>query len=298
MAFEPKTIEITHPGVYALGLVTIYYDEFVQQDGTKSASIRSLFDNGRQHLNQRFFFFDRGRWNPQRSGHSLGNLFVQMLFAGLAPEALFPLLGIYEELMGGGADEAEVQEKMVQEIQNAEREAQEIIKQKGLGWPPNLEDVSEWEPYINGGEINGEQFGGWSELLVDNIYAIWTIETSGPRGNRIVIPQKKDAIGGVPFMILPIWWGPGTGVQELNPEYKLPYSNLTPEEWVAHAKKVRSEIAASRGGPRIKEVSDKGINVFDQMAKLGLGLKSSGSGGPAQPEEPDSDDGGEDDPPF
>jgi hypothetical protein len=70
---------------------------------------------------------------------------------------------------------------------------------------------------------------------------------------------------------------------------------MTPEEWVAHSKKVRAEMQAARGGPRVKEIGEKGVDVLKQMAKLGIGLKSGSA--PAEPE-PETGEDGEEEPPF
>lgn len=298
-----KTQQIRQAGVYPLGLVNLDFDLYIDREqDTKNATIAAHFDNGAQHLSQRFFFFDRSKFGP--GGYSLRNSFVQLLYAGLAPEPLFPLLEVFNQSQGGGMSEKD-QEELTQKITDAHKEAIETIREKQLGWPKSVEDVEDWAAYIDGGKITNDEgesveFPGWSSMLVDKIYAVYLTEVPSQKGTLIVVPQNKKDLAGLPFVILPLWWGPGTGVQSVDPDYKLPYSNMTPEEWVAHSKDVRAEIQASKKSWGAK-IDEGGYNVLQQFGRLGFGGGGGGgmfSDSDDEPSSADSDDDDEDAPPF
>jgi len=300
---EYPTQPITQPGVYPLGLVSLYFDLWVDKaTDAKNATIAGHYDNGGQHLDQRFFFFDRGRYTKEQAGHSLRNTFVQQLQAGLAPEAIYPLIELYDKAEKTGGYSEELQQEMAEAVQEAVANARQIIEDKGLAWPRSLPAIEDWGPYINGGTIGGKEFPGWASILVDKIYAVFTVETLVRGKNQVVIPQKKEDLEGIPFVILPLWWGPGTGVQEKDPDYKLPYSNMTPEEWVEHSKKLRAEIEEERKkGWAPKPIDKKGYKVMKEFGKLGFGGGGSMFGGETAedaPIESDKETEGEEDVPF
>lgn len=272
MAEELSTQEITAPNVYPLGLVNLYFSTYDDQTtGQKSAFARAHFDNGAQHLINRFYFFDVSRWSD-REGWALGNVLQQLLLAGLAPEALYPLLSVFNEAIEsqGSEDHEGLREYVADEVQKAEKAARDIIAEKGLAFPRMLPTADDWVPYINGGKVAGNDFPGYASMLVDKIYTVYTVETTTPRGTRVTIPYKKDDLKGLPFAILPLWWGDGTGVQAIDPEWKFPVSRLTPEEWVTHAQELRTKLGTGRQ-IRKREIDEGGLDALAQMAKLGLG---------------------------
>lgn len=298
MALQYNTEEIKTAGVFPLGLCDVHFDLFVKDDGTKNASIYAHFDNGARHLDQRFFFFDRTKYGQ---GIALNNTFLQLLYAGLAPEPLFPLLEAFNEAQENF--DADVQKSLQHKITEAQKTVQDIISQMDMPNPTkvNVGELEQFRSYIDGGTLpDGQEFEGWATRLVDRIYAVYTIEYSTQRGMRIVIPQNKDQLQGLPFVVLPLWWGPGTGIEEVNPEFKLPYSNMTPEEWVSHSREVRASIQKQRSS-RKAELGQEGFSVLQQMGKLGFGGGGSGesmfdSGSPDS--NAGADDSGDDDPPF
>jgi hypothetical protein len=290
MTIEYTTQPITQPGVYPLGLVSLYFDLWVDRNTEeKKATIVGHYDNGGQHLDQRFFFFDRGRFSKEQAGHSLRNTFIQQLQAGLAPEAIFPLLALYDKAEKAGGYSESLQEEMALAVQDAARNAREIIEEKGLAWPSSVPTIEDWGTYIDGGKIEGKEFPGWASMLVDKIYAVFTVDTLVRNKHQMVIPQKKEDLEGIPFVILPLWWGPGTGVQVKDPDYKLPYTNMTPEEWVEHSKTVRAEIETGRKKSWTRPIGKKGYSVMKEFGKLGFGGGSMFSGVKNEEDVPDLD---------
>ncbi len=299
MAEDLATQEITSPGVYPLGLVNIYFGTWEDQNtGQKSAYTSAHFDNGAQHLTNRFYFFDVSRWSD-REGWSLGNVMQQLLFAGLAPEALYPLLSVYNEAIENqdSSDPDSLRQYVAEEVQKAEKNAREILTQKGLSFPRQLPQADDWSAYVNGGTVDGKEFAGYASMLVDKIYTVYTVETVTARGSRVTIPYKKDDLKGLPFAILPLWWGEGTGVQAFDPAWKFPVSRLTPEEWVQHSVELRAKLGGGRRTRR-REIDQGGLDALAQMARLGLG--GGGGGAPASPTAPVSSAApeSEDDVPF
>lgn len=301
MAEDLSTQEITAPGVYPLGLVNIYFATWEDRDtGKKSAYTSAHFDNGAQHLTNRFYFFDVSRWSD-REGWALGNVMQQLLFAGLAPEALYPLLSVYNEAIENqdSSDPESLRQYVAEEVQKAEKNARNILTEKGLSFPRQLPEADDWNAYINGGTVDGKEFEGYANMLVDKIYTVYTVETTTARGTRVVIPYKKDDLKGLPFAILPLWWGAGTGVQAFDANWKFPVSRLTPEEWVTHSRELRAKLGGARR-PQRREIDQGGLNALAQMAKLGLGGAPSGGGAAAPSSAPMGSTASDldDEPPF